>query len=77
MLVFLTDNERKVLRSAAYAQKQTGCPVIIHPGRHYAAPAEIIRVLAEAGGNIGKTVMSHLDCVYNHFPDYESIFKMG
>ena len=60
-LLLAADNERKVLQAGAYAQKQTGCPVIIHPGRHHEAPAEIIRVLGEAGGNIGKTVMSHLD----------------
>eukprot|EP00918_Siedleckia_nematoides_P068215 GHVU01148491.1.p1 GENE.GHVU01148491.1~~GHVU01148491.1.p1 ORF type:complete len:351 (+),score=41.60 GHVU01148491.1:53-1105(+) len=57
----LTDNERKSLQASAYMQTELGCPVIIHPGRNPAAPLEIIRVLQEAGGDISKTIMSHLD----------------
>ncbi|XP_068196737.1 phosphotriesterase-related protein isoform X2 [Antennarius striatus] len=57
----ITDSEKKVLKATAHAQAQLGCPVIIHPGRNHAAPAEIIRILQEAGGDINKTVMSHLD----------------
>ncbi|XP_077415409.1 N-acetyltaurine hydrolase [Vanacampus margaritifer] len=63
----ITDSERKVLRAAAHAQAQLGCPVIIHPGRNAAAPAEVVRILQEAGGDISKTVMSHLDrTIFNH-----------
>lgn len=57
----ITASETKVLRASAHAQAQLGCPVIIHPGRNHAAPAEIVRILQEAGGDISKTVMSHLD----------------
>ncbi|ELK16944.1 Phosphotriesterase-related protein [Pteropus alecto] len=57
----LTDSERKVLQATAHAQAQLGCPVIIHPGRNAAAPVQIIRVLQEAGADISKTVMSHID----------------
>lgn len=57
----ITDSEKKVLRATAHAQTQLGCPVIIHPGRNNAAPGEIVRILQEAGGDISKTVMSHLD----------------
>ncbi|XP_058491757.1 phosphotriesterase-related protein [Solea solea] len=57
----ITESERKVLRATAHAQAQLGCPVIIHPGRNPAAPAEVLRILQEVGGDIGKTVMSHLD----------------
>ncbi|XP_019615898.1 PREDICTED: uncharacterized protein LOC109463505 [Branchiostoma belcheri] len=57
----ITATEKKVLVATAAAQTQLGCPVIIHPGRNRAAPAEVIRILAEAGGDIGRTVMSHLD----------------
>ncbi|KAJ4937250.1 hypothetical protein JOQ06_001829 [Pogonophryne albipinna] len=57
----ITESERKVLRATAHAQTQLGCPVIIHPGRNPAAPAEVLRILQEAGGDISKTVMSHLD----------------
>lgn len=57
----ITESEAKVLRATAHAQAQLGCPVIIHPGRNPAAPAEVVRILQEAGGDISKTVMSHLD----------------
>ncbi|XP_014853776.1 PREDICTED: phosphotriesterase-related protein [Poecilia mexicana] len=57
----ITESEKKVLRATAHAQSQLGCPVIIHPGRDPAAPAEVVRILQEAGGDISKTVMSHLD----------------
>ncbi|KAL2761452.1 phosphotriesterase-related protein isoform 1 [Daubentonia madagascariensis] len=57
----LTDSERKVLQATAHAQAQLGCPVSIHPGRNPSAPFQIIRVLQEAGADISKTVMSHLD----------------
>ncbi|XP_052582741.1 phosphotriesterase-related protein isoform X2 [Peromyscus californicus insignis] len=59
----LTDSERKVLQATAHAQAQLGCPVIIHPGRSPDAPFQIIRILQEAGADISKTVMSHLDRV--------------
>ncbi|XP_058915200.1 phosphotriesterase-related protein isoform X2 [Kogia breviceps] len=57
----LTESERKVLQATAHVQTQLGCPVIIHPGRNPRAPFQIIRVLQEAGADISKTVMSHLD----------------
>lgn len=57
----LTESEKKVLQATAQAQAQLGCPVIIHPGRNPSAPFQIIRILQEAGADISKTVMSHLD----------------
>lgn len=57
----LEDNERKVLRASARAQRITGAPLLIHPGRDEAAPMEIIGVLEEAGADLGRTIMSHLD----------------
>ncbi|XP_006265923.1 phosphotriesterase-related protein [Alligator mississippiensis] len=57
----LTESEKKVLQATAHAQSQLGCPVIIHPGRHSDAPFQIIRILQEAGADLSKTVMSHLD----------------
>ena len=53
--------ERRSLRATASVQSSLGVPVIIHPGRHHESPAEIVRILQEAGGDISRTVMSHLD----------------
>lgn len=57
----LTDNERKVLRAVAAAQQETGAAILIHPGRNEGAPAEIIGTLADAGADIRRTIMGHLD----------------
>ncbi|XP_066441656.1 phosphotriesterase-related protein [Eleutherodactylus coqui] len=57
----LTDSEKKILQATAEAQTQLGCPVNIHPGRNSESPFQIVRVLQEAGADISKTVMSHLD----------------
>nr|DBA25191.1 TPA: hypothetical protein GDO54_012749 [Pyxicephalus adspersus] len=57
----LTDSEKKVLQATAEAQTQLGCPVNIHPGRNSDAPFQIVRILQEAGADVSKTVMSHLD----------------
>ena len=57
----LTANERKVLRAAAAAQRRTGSAVLIHPGRNQDAPKEVLDVLAEAGADLGRVIMGHLD----------------
>ena len=57
----LTDNERKILRASARAQRITGAPLLIHPGRDETAPLEIIEILDEAGAELSHTIMGHLD----------------
>ena len=57
----LTDVERKVLCAGAKAQRETGAPLLIHPGRDKEAPFEIIDILREAGADVSRTVMAHLD----------------
>lgn len=58
----LQDNERKVMRAAARAQQLTGAPLNIHPGRkNNVAVLEIIEVLDDAGADLSRTVMSHID----------------
>ena len=57
----LTDNERKVLRASARAQRLTGAAVLIHPGRDETSPMEVLEILAEAGADLSRTIMGHLD----------------
>ena len=57
----LTENERKVLLGAAYAQGNTGAPILIHPGRNIRSPFEIVDILGEAGADVGRVIMGHLD----------------
>ncbi|MCI0441079.1 MAG: phosphotriesterase-related protein [Chloroflexi bacterium] len=57
----LTTNERKVLRASANAHRETGAAILIHPGRNEDAPKEILAVLSEAGADISRVIMGHLD----------------
>ena len=57
----LKDSERKVLRAAGMAQKETGAPLAVHPGRCEEAPVEIIKILKEVGADLGHTVICHVD----------------
>lgn len=56
----LTDNEAKVLRAAAAAQRQTGALITVHPGFCEESPPALIEVLAGAGADLTHTVMSHV-----------------
>ena len=47
--------------AAGITQSDINCPVTFHPGRNNKAPFEIMRIYSEAGGDIKKAVMSHLD----------------
>jgi len=53
--------ERKVLEAGAAVQTSLGAPLIIHPGRDSTAPEDVTRILQEAGADLSRTVMSHLD----------------
>ena len=57
----LKGNEKKVLRAGALAQKKTGCAITIHPGRNEKSPIEIVEVLSNAGANLKRVVISHMD----------------
>ena len=54
-------NERKVVRAGARAQRITGAPVSIHPGRDPRSPFAILETLAEAGADLTRVVMGHVD----------------
>jgi len=55
-----TADEQKVLRAAVIAQRETGAPLMVHPGRHPRAPADIAEFVRREGGDLGRTIMCHL-----------------
>jgi phosphotriesterase-related protein len=55
-----TDNEKKVLRAAIAAQRETGAPLMIHPGRHPAMPMELAEFVRQEGGDLRRTIMCHI-----------------
>ncbi len=56
-----TDNEKKSVAAAVAAQAATGAPLLIHPGRDQLAPIEIVNFIEREGGDLSRTVMSHVD----------------
>ncbi len=62
----LSPIEAKGLRAGVIAQRETGASVNIHPGRNDRAPLEILEILAAAGADLSRVVMSHMDrCGYS------------
>lgn len=57
----MTDRERRSLRAAGLAQRRTGAPLMVHPGRHPDAPAEIIRELEAVGADLSRTTIAHIE----------------
>lgn len=57
----MSDFERMSLRAAAKAQKETGAPINVHTGTSPSSPFEIVRVLEDAGADLTRVGISHVD----------------
>ncbi len=57
----LNDTDKKSLAASARAQKETGAAVSIHPGHHEESPIEIAAFMRDAGADLNRVVMSHID----------------
>jgi phosphotriesterase-related protein len=73
----LTDNERKSLRASARAQKLTGAPLLIHPGRNPRAPLEIMEIVKETEGVPERAIMSHIDRTIFDFQTLDELAETG
>jgi len=73
----LQDNERKVLRAAAQAQQRTGESMSVHPGRNSKAPFEIIEILGEAGADLSRVIMCHIDARVRDHSERGKLLKTG
>ena len=65
-------NEAKVLRAAAHAQVETGAAISVHTAAHAVdvdSALEAADILEEAGADLHRVVMGHLDTSL-HRPDY-------
>ena len=49
------------MEASVLAHKQTGLPLLIHPGRNEYAPLEIIKYIDGLGANLDNVVMGHID----------------
>jgi phosphotriesterase-related protein len=57
----MTDTERKVFRAAGAAQAELDCGLTIHPGRHPDSPMEILEILRDAGADLSRVIMGHIE----------------
>ena len=73
----LLDRERVVLRAAAIAQAGTGAGLMVHPGRDPRAPAEIVRILADAGADLERVAIAHLDRTIQDRPGLVALARTG
>lgn len=73
----LKDNERKSLIAAAKAQQMTGAPVNIHPGRKREAVFEAVGILKDAGADLSRVVISHVDIRVRDHQGRVDLAKMG
>ncbi|XP_045159554.1 phosphotriesterase-related protein-like [Mercenaria mercenaria] len=73
----LGNSEKRVLQAAAQVECDTGCPVIIHPGRAPESPFEIMRIYQEAGGHASRVVMSHMDRTISDIPQLLEFAELG
>ena len=73
----MTDDERKVLRASAKAQRRTGAPLMTHPSPPRESPMEIVRVLEAAGADLSRTIMCHLDRTIDTRDALEELARTG
>jgi phosphotriesterase-related protein len=73
----LTPNERKVLRASGRAQRRTGAPLLIHPGRNEGAPAEIVGVLREVDTDLSRTIIGHIERTLFERADMRKLAETG
>ena len=69
--------ERKMLQAAAIAQRETGASINVHPGRHRDAPFEIVKIVAEAGGDVTRLVISHIDRTFGSADPVEPALRLA
>lgn len=56
-----TGSEQRAMRAAALAQQQTGAAITVHPGRTPDAIFAVIKSVHEAGGNVSRLIIDHID----------------
>jgi phosphotriesterase-related protein len=56
-----TELEKRVMRAAVIAQRETGAAINVHPGRHPDQPQEVADFIRAAGGDLSRVVISHID----------------
>lgn len=56
-----TNNEKLSMEASVLAHKNSGLPLLIHPGRNQFAPLEIIKYIDDLGADLKNVVLGHID----------------
>ncbi len=56
-----TDLENRVMRGAVLAQRETGAAISVHPGADPDQPLDIVNFIRQAGGDVERVIISHID----------------
>ena len=73
----LTQNEKKVLRACAVAQRITGAPINVHPSIDDKLVIKNIGILEDAGADLRRVAISHVDGFEFSLPTLRKILKAG
>ena len=73
----LTDNGLKVLRASGRAQRLTGAPITIHPGRNVKAPLEVLDILLGVGADPAHIIMGHLERTFTEQGEFAQVGDSG
>jgi phosphotriesterase-related protein len=69
--------EVRVLRAAGVAQRELGCGLSIHPGRHSAAPRQIVDVLRPSGVDLTRVVIGHIERTVRDLDGLKELLDAG
>ena len=72
----LQEGERKVLRASAIAQRRTGAAINIH-NEHEIQALEIIEILDDAGADLSRIILSHVDLWGDSPASFPELLKAG
>lgn len=73
----LIADERKVLQASALAQQELAAALYVHPGRNPDAPFEIIGILSDAGADLTRVVMCHIERTIQDFESLRALLSHG
>jgi phosphotriesterase-related protein len=73
----LTKIELKSLRAAARAQRATGAPMNVHPGRSEDSINDLLPILDKAGADLTRIAISHIDRTLRNPKNRTNLAKKG
>jgi phosphotriesterase-related protein len=72
-----TENEEKVLRASAVAQQRSGAPINVHPSINDELVIKNINILEDAGADLSRVAISHVDGFEFSLPTLRKILEAG